>query len=53
MKSIIRKYKNKKLGLSEVKLYGDYILEVEEERAIERDFIFEHAKVLTFGFMLD
>lgn len=52
MKDVIKNFKNKKLPLEQVNKYGDYIVEVEEERAIERDFIFDHAKVLTFGFKL-
>ena len=31
---------------------AEFILEVEKQRAVERDFIFEHAKVLTLGFKL-
>lgn len=30
--------------------FKDFILEVEKQRAVERDFIFEGAKVLTFDF---
>lgn len=50
IKKIIKYYKNKTLTLAEVDRYGDYIVEVETQRAIERDFIFESAKALTFGF---
>lgn len=50
---IIQKYKNKKLSTEELTSYGDYLVEVEKNRAVERDFIFEHAKNLTFGFKLD
>ena len=31
---------------------ADYLIEVEMQRAIERDFIFEHAKNLPFGFTM-
>ncbi len=30
----------------------DYFMEVETQRAVERDFIFEHAKSLSIGFEL-
>ena len=52
IKDIVRAYKKKKLPLEEVSRYGDYLLEIEEMRAVERDFIFNYAKVLTFGFTL-
>lgn len=52
MKDMVKAYKNKKLSKEQMSRYGDYLVEVEEERAVERDFIFEHAKVLTFGFKL-
>ena len=49
---VVRAYKKKKLSIEEVKKYGEYLMEVEEMRAVERDFIFDYAKVLTFGFSL-
>lgn len=51
-KDIVQRYKEKKMSLVEVSLYGDYLIELERERALERDCIFDHAKVLTFGFKL-
>lgn len=50
IKKVLKKYKKKKLGKEETIKFTDYILEVEKQRAIERDFIFESAKVLNFGF---
>ena len=52
IKEIVRRYKFKKLSLEEISKYGNFLVEVEEQRAVERDFIFEHAKILTFGFKL-
>ena len=49
---IVKRHKNKKVSIEEVKRYGDFLLELERERAVERDFIFQCAKVLTFGFKL-
>ena len=50
IKSMLKKYKKKQLSVAELFLYEDYVLDVEKQRAIERDFIFESAKSLTFGF---
>lgn len=47
---ILKKYKKKKLNKGEALRFTRYLMDVEKQRAIERDFIFEHAKVLTFGF---
>lgn len=52
VKDIIKKYKNGKIPLEEVSKYGDFLIDLEQQRAVERDFIFESAKVLTFGFKL-
>jgi hypothetical protein len=52
IQDIAKRYKDKKLNMEQVEAYGDYLVEIEEQRALERDFIFEHAKVLTFGFKL-
>ena len=48
-KGILEKYRNKQLSRVGEHLYEDYILDIEKQRAIERDFIFEGAKVLSFG----
>jgi NTP pyrophosphatase (non-canonical NTP hydrolase) len=50
--SIIRDYKEHKLTLEEVDMYADFLVELEVQRAVERDIIFEHAKTLSFGFEL-
>lgn len=50
IKSMLKKHKKKQLSPVELLLFEDYILDVEKQRAIERDFIFESAKVLSFGF---
>jgi hypothetical protein len=52
IKEAVEFYKKKKLPIEEVKRFGDYLEEIEEMRAVERDFIFDYAKILTFGFTL-
>lgn len=52
VRDIIRRYKTGKVSLDEIKRYGDFLIDVEIQRNIERDFIFDHAKVLPFGFTL-
>ena len=52
LKDIIKGYKAKKLSLKEINKYGKFLVDIEKQRAVERDFIFEHAKILTFGFKL-
>ena len=49
---IIKDYKKGKLTLEEVDIYADFLVELEVQRAVERDIIFEHAKTLSFGFEL-
>ena len=49
---VIEKYKKGKLDMAKVMEFADYLAEVEEQRAVERDIIFEHVKVLAFGFRL-
>lgn len=41
-----------KLGTEDLMRYADFIGDVEKQRAVERDMIFEHAKALTFDFKL-
>lgn len=50
IKDILKKYKRKKLKKDEALRFTDYLQDVEKQRAVERDFIFENAKILTFGF---
>ena len=38
--------------LEDTEEFMEYIGEVELQRTIERDFIFEHTKILPFGFRL-
>lgn len=52
VRSIIKKFKEGKLSMGEVDKYADFIIDVETQRAVERDFIFEYAKNLAFGFEL-
>lgn len=52
VQDIIRKFKKDEMTLKEIEDYGDYLVEVETQRAVERDIIFDHAKVLPFGFSL-
>lgn len=47
---ILKKYKKRKLSKDEALRFTNFLLDVEKQRAIERDFIFEGAKILTFGF---
>ena len=50
--SVVEKYKKNELSMSKVIAYMDFLTEVEKQRAVERDIIFEYAKILTFGFRL-
>lgn len=48
----IRKFKDNKMSLEEIEEYGDFLVDIETQRAVERDIIFDHAKTLPFGFSL-
>lgn len=52
IKRIIKGYSSGKIALEDVMLFADYLEDVEKQRAVERDIIFEYAKVLAFGFKL-
>ena len=52
VQDIIRRFKENKLSIKEVEEYGDFLIDVETQRALERDIIFDHAKTLPFGFSL-
>ena len=52
VRDIIKRYKSHNITLDEVKKYGNFLIDIEVQRNIERDFIFEHAKCLPFGFHL-
>lgn len=49
---MIKKYKKGILNMADIEAFTDYLTEVEELRAVERDLIFEHVKALAFGFKL-
>ena len=49
---LIKEYKSGKLDMRDVMRFADYMGEVETQRALERDIIFDHAKNLAFGFKL-
>ena len=50
---IIKEYKRSEvLPVELVEVFSDFIIDVETERALEREIIFEHAKCLSFGFKL-
>jgi hypothetical protein len=40
------------MSLKEIEKYGDFLIDIETHRAVERDIIFDHAKALPFGFSL-
>ena len=50
--TMMKKYKKCELDMSDVLKFADYLEEVESQRAVERDIIFEEAKMLSFGFRL-
>ena len=52
IREISSSYKKGERDLREAEEYADYLVDVETQRAVEREFIFEHAKILSFGFEL-
>lgn len=52
IKRIIKGYDKGKANMEDVMLFADYLEDVEKQRAVERDIIFEYAKILAFGFKL-
>lgn len=52
VQKIIKKFKQDKTTPKEIEKYGDFLIEVETHRSLERDIIFDHAKFLPFGFSL-
>ena len=52
IKEAVKMYKRKDIGLEEIWEYTNFMADVEKQRAVEREIIFEHAKTLTFGFKL-
>lgn len=49
---VIKMYRKNKLNVSNISKFVDFLEDVEKQRAVERDIIFEYAKVLSFGFKL-
>ena len=49
---LMKTYKAGGLDIGDIMVYADYLGEVETQRALERDIIFDHAKNLAFGFRL-
>lgn len=49
---IVKNYKDEKINEEDVMEFAEFLADVEKQRAVERDIIFEHAKILTFGFRL-
>lgn len=49
---MMTQYRKRKMDILDVMLLADFLEDVETQRAVERDLIFEHAKVLPFGFKL-
>ena len=49
VRDVIKKFKDNKMSLKEIEKYGDFLIDIETHRAIERDLIFDHAKSLPFG----
>lgn len=48
----IKSYKENKMNINDLEEFADFMVEVETERAVERDIILEQAKCLSFGFRL-
>lgn len=49
---MMKDFTSGKLDTEDLIRYADFIGDVEKQRAVERDMIFEHAKALTFDFKL-
>jgi len=49
---IMKKYRDNEAEIEDVERYADFLTDLETQRALERDYIFECAKVLPFGFKL-
>ena len=49
---MMRKYKDGKATLEEVVRFTDFLDEIEVQRAVEREIIFDRVKGLSFGFRL-
>jgi hypothetical protein len=52
VRKMMKECKQGKVDLKKIEEFADFLAEVEKQRAVERDLIFEEAKILTFGFKL-
>ena len=52
VQGVIKRFKNNEMTIKEIEKYGDFLIDIETHRAVERDIIFDHAKALPFGFSL-
>lgn len=50
VKKILKKFEQKQLTKKELQNFLEFIIDTEKQRAVERDFIFDNAKVLNLGF---
>ena len=49
---VMKAYKKGNMKWEDVLKFADFLEDVETQRAVERDLIFEEAKILSFGFKL-
>lgn len=52
VQDVIKRFKNDRMSIKDIEKYGDFLIDIETHRAVERDCIFDHAKKLPFGFSL-
>lgn len=52
IEKMMKNYKKGKLSMADIMRFADFLEDVEKQRAVERDIIFEEAKMLSFGFKL-
>lgn len=52
IKDLIEDYKKGKKSIKDVDDFSNFLVDLETQRAIERDIIFDLAKSLTFGFKM-
>ena len=52
VKYVLREFNNGNLHADDILRFADFFVDVEKQRAVERDIIFDHAKALSFGFYL-
>ena len=49
---VMKAYKKGNMEWKDILKFADFLEDVETQRAVERDLIFEEAKILSFGFKL-